>query len=34
MSWNWVGFGILILGWIVILWGLICFFRIVDDDDK
>ena len=33
MIWTWIGLGILVLGWFVILWGLIRFFKIVGDDD-
>ncbi len=33
MIWNWIGFGVLGLGWLAILWGLIRFFKIVNDED-
>lgn len=32
MVWKWIGFGILILGWGVILWGIVRFFMFVGDE--
>ena len=33
MTWSWIGFGMLILGGGLILWGLIRFFIFVDDEN-
>jgi len=35
MVWSWIGIGVLILGWLAILWGLIRFFMFVgaENDD-
>jgi hypothetical protein len=33
MAWDWIWLGVLILGWLAILWGLFRFFMSAGDEE-